>query len=169
MFQIKDNKVYQLVKFTPTSALTLGIYSTPESVGLAKRQEEMNSSNAEGTFLVVKEWLLNGLTLSEIANSTDQIRVYSETLPYGTFSTYTESFCVINGVQLTNGNNVVTFPDRVAALVAGILVVRPEMAAKLRNMHKVFTGEAYTLGDLSFIREYLSELCNILNIQIKVD
>lgn len=167
MFQMKDNKVYQLIRFTPTTGLTLGLYSTRQSAEMSRDKRKASATTDEECYFVIKEWQLDDITIPDSIGITTNV-VVSPDLTSTSLSpkfTATTNTTVVN----TGKEAVTSFPDRVEAVCAALLKIVPENEGYIESQLDKWREGDYPLGDLSFIRENLTEFANSQNIVLVIE
>lgn len=168
MFQIRDNKVYQLIRFTPSTALTLGIYSSRASAELARDKRQASATSTEECYFVIKEWYLDDVTLPDITTPSSTVYVYEEK----TMEIMVNKFhCVVNGVHVLKEGTAdkAVYRDRVDAVCDGLLQLSPENRSYIESRLESYKNGSYALGDLSFIRENLTDFANAQNIKLVIE
>lgn len=167
MFQMRDNKVYQLIRFTPTTGLTLGLYSTRQSAEMSRDKRKASATTDEECYFVIKEWQLDDLTIPDSTGITTSVVVS----PDLTSSVISPKFTATTNTALVNtGSEVVsTFSDRVEAVCAALLQLVPENEGYIESQLDKWRDGDYPMGDLSFIRENLTEFANSQNIVLVIE
>lgn len=170
MFQIRDNKVYQLIRFTSSTALTLGVYSSEASAELAKERMKASSTMQDDCYYVIREWPLDDMQIPEATTGTSKIYVYEEKVT-DVISTKPVFYCTVNGKHIVDPLTQVRMPfsDRVSAVCAGLLQLVPDNTPYIEARLVQYESGSYTLGELSFIREALSEFANSQNIILNIE
>ncbi len=170
MFQIRDNKVYQLIRFTPTTALTLGIYSSKLSAEQSRDRRKLSSTSNEDCYFVIKEWQLDDVIVPENTN-TSYVRVIQESSGDLITSTPIKYSCCVNNKEIlddSTGEKEI-FEDRVDAVCRGLLDLVPENSSYIESKMLVWETTGHSLGDLTFIRENLTDFAGSQNITIVIE
>lgn len=170
MFQIKDNKVYQLIRFTPSTAMTLGIYSSKASAEQSRDRRKLSATSNEDCYFVIKEWQLDDVIVPENTN-TSFVRVTQESSGDLITSTPARYSCSVNNKEIleegTSEKEV--FEDRVDAVCRGLLDLVPENSSYIEAKLLLWETSGHSLGDLSFIRENLTDFAGSQNITIVIE